>query len=455
MQSTVENLGENKVRVTINLEEAEFEKDLDQAFRRIAKEARIPGFRPGKAPRKVLEKQLGPELGRKEALRTAMPDYYADAVREHDIDVIAVPEFEITAGHADGPIAFEAVVEIRPTIDTPEYKNLKVTVPSPEATDEEIAQQLDRMRSAYAELKTVERGAKTDDNVVIDLHTSSNGEEIAGMSSDDFVYEVGSGGVVPELDTQLSGAKAGDVLEFDAPIPGMAEEDETPQTLQFRVLVKEVKEKILPELNDEWASDASEFETIGELRADVAKQVSSVKKMQTQFAFRENVIEELTKQVTIDLPEALLELDMRRYLNELAYRLQAQGANLAQYLQATGRDEASLTAELREQAIGSVKADLALRAVAGDLDISATESEIEEEIVKIAEQVGRSPAQLRAELERADELSGLRSDIAKTKALEWLLENADVVDESGAPVDRSVLNTKADLDDNDESDEGE
>jgi trigger factor len=442
MQSTVENIGDNKVRVNVALEEAELEAELEAAFKRISKEARIPGFRPGKAPRKVLEKHIGSELARKEALRTAMPDYYAKAVREHDVDVIAYPEFEVTDGDVEGPVKFEATVEVRPVIPAPAYKNLKITVPSPDATEEDINNQLDRMRSAFAELKTVERAAKTNDNVLIDLHTKRANEELEGLSSDDFMYEIGSEGVVPELDAKLNGAKAGEILEFSAAVPGVSDDEN--DKLQFRVLVKEVKEKILPDLTDEWASDASEFETLAELRADIEKRVRDVKLAQAQFSFRENILNELTKQVALEIPDALLDLDMRRYLNELMYRLQAQGATLAQYMEATGRNEETLTAELRLQAVESVKADLVLRAVAADLAISATESDLDEEINKIAEQVKQKPEQVRHQLEHADELAGLRSDIAKTKALEWLLENVEVVDETGKAVDRSVLTAKAD-----------
>ena len=241
MKTTVEPLEGNLVKVSVELDESEFERDIDAAFRRIAREVRIPGFRPGKAPRRVLEARLGPGVARQEALREALPSYYARAVSESEVDVIAPPEIDITTGEEEGPVAFDAVVEVRPKVDVPGHGNLRITLPSPEVTDEEVDAQIERLRSNMGELTSVDRSAKDGDQVSIDIAGSVDGEPVPGLTAEDYLYPVGSGSVVPELDARLTGAKVGDILEFDAENPQDAD-----VTIQFRVLVKDVKEQVLP-----------------------------------------------------------------------------------------------------------------------------------------------------------------------------------------------------------------
>ena len=219
MKAVVEPLEGNKVKLTIQVDEQEFEKAIDAAFRKIAKEVRVPGFRPGKAPRRILEARLGKESGRSEALRDALPDYYTQALREHDVDAIAPPEIDITAGQESGALAFDAVVEVRPQIHLAGYDGLRVEVPSPTATDEDIDAQVDRLRGNFGELTTVDRPARDGDHLTIDLHGSRDGQDVAGMTTDDFLYELGSGSVLPELDDNLPRRPAGDILAFVAQLP--------------------------------------------------------------------------------------------------------------------------------------------------------------------------------------------------------------------------------------------
>src|SRR3954467_4361938 len=211
MQSSVEPLEGNKVKVSVELDEGELEKALDAAFRKIAREVRIPGFRPGKAPRRILEARLGTEAARQEALRDSLPDYYAQALREHDVDAIAPPEIDITTGEEAGPVAFDAVVEVRPQLNVPGYGGLRVTVPNPNPTDEEIDAQIDRLRNTGAVLQEVQRPAQPTDNVTIDLKATSAEGDVVHDGQDE-LYEVGTGRFGPVLDAQLQGAKVGDIL---------------------------------------------------------------------------------------------------------------------------------------------------------------------------------------------------------------------------------------------------
>ena len=433
MRSSVEPLEGNKVKVSVEVDEAEFDKAIDAAFRKIARETRIPGFRPGKAPRRILEARLGTDVARQEAMHDALPDFYIKALEEQDVDAIAPPEIEITGGRESGPIQFEAVVEVRPQVSVGGYQGLRVTVASPEVSDEEVDRQVDRLREQFGELQTVSRPARDGDHVLIDLKGYRHSEQIEGLTADDFLYELGSGSVVPELDEELRDKKAGDILKFTASVPGQEEE------VGFQVLVKEVKEKLLPDVTDEWASDASEFDTVDALRDDIRNRLGAVKKMQAQLSVRSEVVDALVEVVAEDMPEALINEEMQRRLHELSHRLGAQGADLAQYLQATGQSAEEFQTGLRDAAISAVKADLALRAVADAEGLEATDEEVDAEIERIAQAAGQKPAAVRKQLDRNDQLPAVRSDIRKGKALTWLSEHVEIADEEGKIIDRAEL----------------
>jgi trigger factor len=434
MKTTVEPLEGNLVKVSVELDETEFERDIDAAFRRIAREVRIPGFRPGKAPRRVLEARLGPGVARQEALREALPSYYARAVTESEVDVIAPPEIDITTGEEDGPVAFDAVVEVRPKVEVPGHGSLRITVPAPEVTDEEIDAQIDRLRSNMGELSSVDRPARDGDQVSIDIAGSVEGEPVPGLTADDYLYPLGSGSVVPELDARLTGAKVGDILVFDADNP-----QDPDVTISFRVLVKDVKEQVLPDVDDEWANEASEFETVEELKADLRTRLGSMKRVQGAMSLRNGAVDALVQLVEEEPPEALVNAETERRLRDLSGRLAQQGASVEQYLEATGQGAQELVDSLKEQAVSAVKADLGLRAVAEAQGIEVDDDEVEAEVGRLAVRFGQKPAAVRRELERGDGLQAVRSDLKKGKALEWLVEHAEVVDEEGRAVDRSLL----------------
>jgi trigger factor len=442
MNSTVEALEGNKVKVSVSIDEVEFDKDIDAAFKRIAQEVNLPGFRRGKAPRKLLEARLGVGVAREEAMREALPRYYADAVTEHEVDVIAAPELEVTGGQESGPVEFEAVVEVRPVVTVAGYDGIKVTMPSPEPSDEEIQAQIDRMRGLGATVEAVERPAEAGDTVVIDIVGTLDGEEQDGLTTDDYSYEVGSAIITPEVDEQLTGASAGDELSFDATHP---DEDEERQ-LHFDITVKEVRAKVLPELTDEWAAENSDFETVEELEHDLRTRMVEVRNAQVAHELQEKVGQALAGLVELELPEALVSMELNNRLQDLAMRLQAQGLQLQQYLMMTGRTQEQLVDELREAAETSSRVDLGLRAVAVAEGIECSDDELDEEILSVAERVGEKPEKVRQQLERNDQIPAVRSDITKRKALEWLLEHVEIVDEHGNPVDRSLYEHSHDHD---------
>ncbi len=429
----------NLVRLSVEIDEPEFDRALGDVVRSLAQQVRVPGFRPGKVPRKVLEARMGGSGAlRAEALRESLPDFYARAVVDTELDPIAQPEIDITGGEDEGAVSFDAVVQVRPTVAIPGYDGLQVTLPSLSVTEDEIQSQLDRLRENDAELDVVGRPAIDGDLVTIDLHgNDASGAEVVGV--DDYLYEVGSASVVPELDAELHGAKAGAILAFDTANP-----DDPEQKVAFRVLVKEVKVKKLPEATDEWAAESSEFATVDELRSDIETRIGRVKLMQTQMALRQKTIDALAELVTDDaVPEVLVDAEVNERLHDLQHRLEAQKLGLPEYFQATGTTPDELLAAVRVDAQAAVKADLALRALVEAEELTLTDDELLAEIVTMAERMGTTPTELRRQLDTAGRTGAVRSELRKGKALEWLLDHVDLIDEEGNPMSRDDLRVNA------------
>ncbi len=437
MQSTVESVEGNKVKLHITVPAGEFERAIDAAFRKLAREVRIPGFRPGKAPRKLLEARLGTDIAREQALRDSLPEFYVDAVNEHDVDVIAPPEIEITGGKDDGDVEFEALVEVRPQVHVTGYDELRVELPVEPITDEAISDQVDRLRDRFADLEDSDHPLVDDAYATIDISGAIGDESVEGLTATDFLYRVGSDMVVPELDEQLRGTRPGAILQFDATLPERFG-DRAGEEASFRVIVKEAKHKVLPELTDEWVDEASEFDTVDELRGDIRNRLETMQRLQARMATRDRVLETVADLVTIRAPEVLIDDETRRRVEDLAHRLSHQNASLEEYLQATGQEPQAFIDEVREGAEKAVLGDLALRAVVAQEEIAASDSEVDSEIERLAERLEQKPEKVRRDLERRGVLETVRSDIARGKALEFLIEHATVVDGEGNVIDISL-----------------
>jgi trigger factor len=364
------------------------------------------------------------------------------------VDAIAPPEIDITAGKEEGPVAFDAVVEVRPVITVPGYQNLRVEIARPQATDEEIDAQIERLRQQYGELTAVERPAQDGDHITITINGSRDGEALPGLQADDYLYEVGAGTIADELDENVRGAKVGDILSFDAQ---PQDPDEPP--VQFRVIVKDIKEKVLPDVTDEWANDVSEFETVDELKRDIADRITKVRKIQAQIAVREKTATALVDLVDEEPPEPLVNAEMQQRVQDFALRLQAQGVTPEQYFAGTGQSQEAFVEELRELAAQGVKADLALRAVAEAEGMEATDDDLDAEIEALAQRLNEKPDRVRQQFERADQMPAVRSDIKKRKALDWLVEHVELVDEQGEPIERAALELPDENDDDSVADE--
>ena len=440
MRATAAPEAGNRVRLSVEIDEAEIDKALEDVVRRLTRTVRVPGFRPGKVPRRVIEARMGGAAAlRGEALREALPEFYARAVSDTELDPIDQPEIDITSGDESGPVSFDAVVPVRPTVAIPGYRGLEVTVPSLEVTDEDVRAQLDRLRATSGELVEVTRPIRDGDQVTIDLHGAVDAEG-GGLDANDLLYEVGSGRGLPGLDEQLRGARIGDILTFDAPIgpSGLA--------TAVRVLVKETKELVLPEVNDEWAKEASEFETVTELEADIAERLRERRLLEIRLARQQATMQALVELVTEEIPDALVAVELRERVHDLTHRLEEQKVTLAQFLTATNQSESEFFEELRSGALQSVKADLALRAVADAEGIEVTDDDLAEELTAMGERLGMSAEAVRERLDRTGRLAAVRSDQRKVKAMQWLVDNVELVDESGNPVSRDALTVTSDKD---------
>ena len=459
VRSTIEPLEGNKVKVVVEVEEAEFDKELDAAFRRLAKDVRLPGFRPGKAPRKVLEARIGQGYAREEAFRHSLPDYYSKAVIEHQVDVIAPPEIDITDGMDSGGVTFDAVVEVRPSIEVgPGYEALEVEIPRIDVTDEDLDEAVDRLRGQFSELETVERPAAEGDRVSIDIAATHHGDPVPGMTADDYSYEVGSGATgIPEIDEQVVGASAGDELEFTADYPDTGHDDDDDdddaeeEPLHFTIKVNAVQENVLPEATDEWVAEHSEFATLADLRDDYRTRMQQSRIHQGQAARRNKIAEAISALVDDEsVPEAMVSGEVENRIQDMAMRLQAQGLSLEQYLQYSGQDPQSMTAELTEAARSSAKLDLALRAIATQEAIAVTDDEVDAELEKAATQFDRSADELKAEFIEHGHLPQVRADLLKSKTLDWLITKTKVIDEDGQLIPADALELPEDESDDQE-----
>jgi trigger factor len=430
VKTSVEPLEGNKVKLSVELDESEFGTAIDAAFRKIAREVRIPGFRPGKAPRRLVEARIGLDVARQEAIRDALPDYYERALRENDLEPIAAPEIDITSGDTDPTVAFDAVVEIMPTVDVAGYGGLRVVLPDLEVKEGDVDVRVDQTRSQFAQVVPVNRPARDGDHVSIDRKVTRHSETF--VAADDELYEVGAGHFGPEMDENLRGAKAGDILKFNVHHDQVGE-------VTFQILVKDVREKVLPELTDEWVAQETEFETVEEMRARYRQEMEAVRKLEVALQVRDKVVEALVELVDDDIPEALVGTEMERRLRQFSHRLSHQGVDAQRFLESLGDQQEEFVAQLRAEAVNAVKADLGLRAVAELEGFDATDEEVDAEIDDIARQQKKNPKAVRKELENEDQLPAVRSGIRKTKALEWLIAHTEFVDEEGQVIDRSQL----------------
>ena len=434
MKSSVEALEGNQVKLYVEVEEAEFDAEIDKAFKLIAKEVRLPGFRPGKAPRKVLEAQVGIGPAREQALRDGVPEYLSKAVREHDVDLISTPEVEITDGQESGPVEFEATCTIRPVVEVPGHDLLTIELPVLDVTDDELDEARNAELGKSGSLVDADRPAVSGDFLTIDLAATRDGEEVIGLNTEDWSYEIGQGWVSDDFDEQLTGVSVGDELSFSSTPKG------TEEAADFTVKVTAVQHMDLPELTDEWVADnTGEFDTIDEWTASITERISEQKLNGMRQGLVTKITDALTGLAEIEAPEPMVDADLNQRVQNTMQQFQAQGIDFGQWMQMTGQEPEQFIESMRGQSEQAVKADLALRAVAVAQAFEVEDHEIEGEYARMAMQYGQKAKEIRRAYEQNDAIPELLAQIKKNKALDWLVHNVAFVDENGAELSRDLV----------------
>ena len=425
MQSTVEESGKHTVVLTVEVPPEEFSRDLDRAYRRISQQIKVPGFRKGKVPRRIIDAQLGPEAVMQEFIEDSVPRYYSSAVREHELAPIGDPEINVEKANEGEPLVFSATVEVRPRLQLDGWREDVQGVERPEGTvtDADVDEFVDRLRDRFAEVETVGHPARRGDYVVADLRASVHGEEVPELTQLDQLYEVGSDSIVPELDKELENTRAGQILKFNATLPERFG-DRAGQEVTFQVLVKEVKAKRLPAADDEFAKMASEFDTMEELRADLRTKLGDAKEAEARAELRDRVLKALVDQVDVDLPERLVDHETEHRVEEATRRAERAGLTLDQVLEAQGWDELRFRSDARAHATRAIKSDLVLEAVARQEGVTVTPEEIAAAVADLARALDRDPREVAKTLERTGQVTSLAGDIIRSKALDLLVEAA-------------------------------
>jgi trigger factor len=430
----MESLEGNKVKLVIEVDEAEFDRNIDDAFRKIAKQVRIPGFRQGKAPRQLLQAQIGIDAARSQALQDSIPEYLAIAVREHNVDLVATPDVQVTKGESTGPISFDATCQVRPEVSVPGYQGLRVELPGFSVAETEVDEAVDAERKRHGKLVDVDRQIGEGDHVSLDLTGVREDKPVPGLNVDDWLYEVGKGWVSPGFDSRLVGASLGQKIEFSEAPNG------TQDTADLTVTVKKIQEMVLDELTDEWVSShVAEFDNVEQWKASLRERIATLKLNQTRSVYVERTTAALATLVEIELPEVMVTNDLQVRVRNMMEQFQSQGIALDQWLSATGQSTESFIAAMREESVRAVKIDLALRAVAKAESIESGQEDIDREIDRIAMQLGRQRDQVRKAYEQNDAIEELSAQIRKSKAVDWLLRNSQLVDQDGNPIDSKML----------------
>jgi trigger factor len=429
MKTTVNQEGPTKVRISVEATPDEVAPALDRAFERLAGEVKVPGFRKGKVPRKVLEARLDPDQIRQVALEEAVPILWRQAITENEVKPITLPEIDVKS-YDDAGLTFEALFEVRPEINLPDFSQIRVDRPSATVTDEELEEQLKRLQERFATLETVAHPARASDFALIDLKGYRNDKEVPEASATDLLYEVGTERFVPELDKELEGKRQGDILKFNATLPESYPGEFSGQEISFQVLVKEIRQKNLPALDDEFAKSASEFDTLDELRADLRTRIEELKRVSADAEVRNRLLEKLIEEASVPVPDALVNDELSYRVARFSDQLRQAGVTIDQYLERTGQSEEQITDDLKGQAERNVAAQLILDEVGRREELEASEEDLQAELLTHAQAMQKKPEELREDLASSGRLGALAADIIRRKALDLIVDRAEVKEES-------------------------
>jgi trigger factor len=432
VKTDVEELSPTRVKLTIEVPFEELKPSLDRAYREVARQVRIPGFRPGRVPPRVIDVRVGRGAVLEQAVNDAVPQLYGKALQEHDVYALGQPAVEITKLDDGKEFAFTAEVDVRPRFDIPDIDGLPVTVDDADVTPDQVEEYIGALRERFASLRGADRPAAAGDFVSIDLSAEVDGEPVDDAQASGISYEVGSGQMIDGLDEALTGMAAGETRTFTAELPGGKLRG---THADVTVTVESVKVKDLPALDDEFAQSASEFDTLGELRAGTRTQLEAMRRASQAGQARERAIDALLGMVDIPLPEDLIQREVENRRTMLDDRLERAGSTLDEYLEAASVTADELETQFDQDARRSVKAGFVLDKLAAQEELGVDQAELAGYVTEQAYRMGVSPDRLAKELSDRGQLGSAAADVLRSKALTLLAERAAVTDESGRPVD--------------------
>ncbi|XTZ15427.1 trigger factor [Micromonospora echinospora] len=441
MKSTVETLSPTRVRLAIEVPFVELEPSLKKAYREIGQQVQVPGFRRGKVPAAVIDQRVGRGAVLNEAVQEAIPQNILAAVREHDLKTLGRPEVEITEFNDGDSLNFTAEVDVRPELTLPDPATIEVTVDELQIDDSEIDEQVKSLRERFATLKTVERAAQEGDFVQIDLNATVDGEDVPGGSATNLSHEVGSKQLLPGLDEAVVGLAANESATFTTQLVGG---DFAGKDAEVAVTVRTVKEKELPELNDEFAQMASEFDTLEELRDDVRERITKGKRVEQIYAARDKALEQLVAAAEVPAPEGVVSEEVASRKQAMVDQLERIGASLEEYLAAEEKTEEQLDEELKTAATEGVKIQLLLDTLADADDVQVSDDEFGHEIVHRAQRAGMPPQQYYDQLVRSGAAAAVFGDVRRGKALASVMERVTIKDAAGNVVTLDALKAEGD-----------
>lgn len=432
MKSTVEQLTPTRVRINVEVPFTELQPDFERTYKQLAQQVRMPGFRPGKAPAKLIEARFGRAAVLQQVVNEALPSRYSEAVTSSDLKPLGQPDIEVTKLDDGENITFTAEVDVRPEITLPDLEQLKITVDPIEVNDDEVDAELDSLRARFGTLTGVERPAAKGDFVSIDLDATIDGEPVEGAATEGLSHEVGSGQLIEGLDDAIVGLSAGESKSFTTKL---AAGPQAGKDAEVTVTVQSVKERELPEADDEFAQLASEYDTIGELRENLTEQVSRTKRIQQAEKVREATLETLVEQVEMPLPEAVVQAHIDNALHNALHGLDHDENKFAESLAEKGSSRAEFDAETRSEAEKSVKTQLLLDALGDKLEIQVGQNDLTQHLVLMARQYGIPPQQLVQFLQQNNQLPAVFADVRRGMALAAAVRAAAVSDTAGNEID--------------------
>jgi len=432
VKTDVEELSPTRVRLTVEVPFDELKTSLDHAYREVGRQVRIPGFRPGHVPRQVLDMRVGRGAVLEHAINEAVPDLYAKAVREAQVVALGQPEVEITKLDDGAEMAFTAEVDIRPAFELPDIEQLSVVVDDADVDVDQVEEYLKALRERFASLRSVDRPVETGDYVSIDLSAQVDGEDVADAQASGISYEVGSGTILDGLDEALVGMSADETATFSSELAGG---EHAGTDADVTVTVRSVKMKDLPELDDDFAQSASEYNTVGELRSNTRKQMEAMRKAGQAGQARDRAIEALLERIDMPLPEALVDHEIEHRHESLDEELERAGLTLEDYLSGRDVSQEDLDSEIGDEVRRSVKARFILDQFAENEELTAEQGELARYVTQLAYQQGVSPDTLAAQLTNSGQLGAVMSDVIRSKAADLLARKVKVTDESGRKVD--------------------